>query len=125
MTLDVLTFLLARVVDLDPVSRTYNMLGAFERLPLREFPSRPQAFYCFAELTGWRGDLALTLRVVDADEERPPVLTNDARVNLPSPLHTAHVVFAVKRVAFPSPGHYRAQFFAGNRLLRERRLFVE
>jgi hypothetical protein len=78
----------------------------------------------YLALTDGRGRTPLTLRLIDAEEEGPPVFTVEATVDFPDPTQVVEGAFTCQRLQFERPGEYRLQLLAAGELLLERRLYV-
>jgi hypothetical protein len=78
----------------------------------------------YTEVTGGHGVTPLTVRIVDVDEKRDPVVKLDLEVNLEDPLAVTQVVFGMPRLVFPEPGDYRIQAISGGSRLLEKRLIL-
>src|SRR5690349_17709642 len=61
------SMLIARDVQFDPVTGQASILGVLHRLSMRRFPSSHPGVVVWAELTGGRGAVALTLAVIRLD----------------------------------------------------------
>ncbi len=85
---------------------------------------RSPSLCIYTEVTGGHGVTPLTVRIVDVDEEREPVVKLDLEVNLEDPLAVTQVVFGMPRLVFPQPGDYRLQALSGSHRLLEKRLIL-
>lgn len=103
----------------------YSLIDILAHVRAPEFPISAPSFAIFVEFTGARGEVALVLRVVDADEARPPVCeVRAAGPILENPLTTAALAISLPGVTFPEPGEYRIQVWHEGELLRERKLVL-
>lgn len=106
-------------------SGDYSLIDILAHVRAPDFPVTAPSFAIFVEFTGARGEVALMLRVVDADEARPPVC--EVRAGGPvleNPLTTAALAVTLPGIVFPEPGEYRIQVWYGGELLRERKLVL-
>lgn len=101
----------------------YSLIDILAHVRSPEFPVTAPAFAIFMEFTGGRGNVTLVLRVVDADEARPPVCeVRAAGPVMDGPLTTAAMAITLPGVTFPEPGEYRIQVWHEGELLRERKI---
>ncbi len=90
------------------------------------FPVRSPSLCIYTEVTGGHGVTPLSVKIVDVDEKREPVVKLDLEVNLEDPLAVTQVVFGMPRLVFSSAGDYRLQAVsAGTRLLEKRIILRE
>ena len=64
------------------------------------------------------------IRLVDADDARPPIVEGRARIRVKNPRAVANLTLQFHGLAFPQAGEYRVQLYCGGELLREARLEV-
>jgi hypothetical protein len=122
----VLTQLLCEKVIVDARTQQYSLVGLVSNVNTTKFPVRSPNLCIFAEVTGGHGLTALTVRIVDVDEQRDPVVKLDLDVSLEDPLAVTQFVFGMPRLVFPEPGDYRLQALcAGSRLLEKRIILRE
>lgn len=120
----VLTLLLCEKVIVDARTQQYSLIGLVSNVNASRFPVRSPSLCIYTEVTGGHGVTPLTVRIVDVDEEREPVVKLDLEVNLEDPLAVTQVVFGMPRLVFPSPGDYRLQALSGGTRLLEKRLIL-
>ncbi len=120
----VLTLLLCEKVIVDARTQQYTLVGLVSNVNTTRFPVRSPSLCIFAEVTGGHGLTALTVRIVDVDEEREPVVKLDLDVNLEDPLAVTQFVFGMPRLIFPEPGDYRLQAVSGGTRLLEKRVIL-
>ena len=117
----VLTLLLCEKVIVDARTQQYSLVGLVSNVNASRFPVRSPNLCIYSEITGGHGVTALTVRIVDVNEERDPVVKLDVEVNLEDPLAVTQFVFGMPSLVFPEPGDYRLQaLFSGSRLLEKR-----
>lgn len=78
----------------------------------------------YAEMTNGRGVMPITLRIVDANEDREPVFEITSQVQMQDPLAVTQFGIAAEGLVFPEAGDYRAQLICGSHILLERRLLI-
>lgn len=120
----VLTMTIADVVHRDAGNGKFFILGTYNSIATQGFPCIHPVMGVYLALTDGRGKTPLTVRLIDAEEERDPLLMIEALVDFPDPTQVVEVGFSCQRVEFPQPGEYRLQLFAAGEPLLERRLFV-
>jgi hypothetical protein len=104
-------------------SGDYSLIDILARVRSPEFPVTAPSFAIFFEFTGGRGNVSLLVRIVDADEARPPICEVRAAGSvMEGPLSTASMAITLPGVTFPAPGEYRIQVWHEGELLRERKL---
>ena len=120
----VLTLLLCEKVIVDARTEQYSLVGLVSNVNASKFPVRSPNLCIFTEVTGGHGVTALTVRIVDVDEEREPVVKLDLKLNLENPLAVTQFVFGMPPLVFPEPGDYRLQALSGGSRLLEKRLIL-
>ncbi len=120
----VLTLLLAEKVIVDARTQQYSLIGLVSNVNATHFPVRSPSLCIYTEITGGHGVTPLTVRIVDVDEKRDPVVKLDLEVNLEDPLAVTQVVFGMPRLVFPQMGDYRLQAISGGTRLLEKRLIL-
>lgn len=120
----VLTLTIADVVHRDPSTGKFSLLGIYNTIAAPAFPTIHPSLGVYFALTDGRGKTPLTLRLVDAEEERPPVLTINAVVDSRDPTQVLEAGYTFQRLEFPAPGEYLLQLTAAGEPLIEHRLFV-
>ncbi len=120
----VLTLLLAEKVIVDARTQQYSLIGLVSNVNATRFPVRSPSLCIYTEITGGHGVTPLTVRIVDVDEKRDPVVKLDLEVNLEDPLAVTQVVFGMPRLVFPQMGDYRLQAISGGTRLLEKRLIL-
>jgi hypothetical protein len=116
----VLALVVADYTHTDPRTGANSLYNVFDGLAAPSFPVA-KALAVFLQLTNLRAPSSLRLRLIDADEERPPLLERDFALPALPPLHVQSVALN-DAVIFPAPGSYRLQLLAGDELLLERAL---
>jgi hypothetical protein len=120
----VLTLLLCEKVIVDARTQQYSLVGLVSNVNASRFPVRSPNLCIYTEVTGGHGVTPLSVRIVDVDEKREPVVKLDLEVNLEDPLAVTQVVFGMPRLVFPEPGDYRIQALSGGSRLLEKRLIL-
>ncbi len=109
----------------DPNSGKRTLLGCLSVLNVRKFPATCPVIAVYAAITDGRGQIPITLRLVDADEEDEPILISEELiVHFQDPTMEIEIEFEVQECTFERSGEYRFQLFARNEFLLERRFVV-
>jgi hypothetical protein len=119
-----LSLIICDAVHRDPGPGKPTIIGCFGSIGAQHFPAMHPSFAVFAELTDGRGKVPIALRVIDADEQRPPIAEAQAEVDMSDPLAIGMLILYFNGIVFPEPGEYRVQLFTGSELLLERRLLL-
>lgn len=81
-----LAMILCDAVHIDPTTGKRTLLGLFSTLVSSEFPTVVRSMAVHVSLTECRGNLAVILQVVDANEDREPIATEEGDVQSDNPL---------------------------------------
>jgi hypothetical protein len=120
----VLTLLLCEKVIVDARTQQYSLVGLVSNVNASRFPVRSPNLCIYTEVTGGHGVTGMTVRIVDVDEKREPVVKLDLEVNLENPLAVTQFVFGMPSLVFPEPGDYRLQALSAGARLLEKRLIL-
>jgi hypothetical protein len=119
---EVLSLLLCDQIITDRITGKQSLIGLFSVIHTLRFPTHHPQLAVFASLTGGHGTVNLTIRIVDANEKRPPLVQGNGQVQFQTPLAIANLVLQFHGLTFPEPGEYRIQLLSDGELLREARL---
>ena len=119
---DVLSLIVCDQIITDRLTGKQSLIGMFSVIHSTRFPVVHPQLSVFASLSGGHGKVELTIRIVDGNEERPPLVDGRGQVNFKNPLAIANLALQFRGLAFPKPGEYRIQLISNNELLREARL---
>ncbi|HRX85980.1 MAG TPA: hypothetical protein P5572_13255 [Phycisphaerae bacterium] len=119
---EVLALLVCDQIITDRVTGKQSLIGMFSVIHAMKFPVTHPQLAVFASLTGGHGEVNLTIRVVDANEERRPLVEGNGKVKFASPLAVANLALQFHGLTFAEPGEYRIQLLAEGALLREAKL---
>ncbi len=119
---DVLSLLVCDQILVDRLTGKTSLIGLFSNIGATQFPVRHPQLWVFAALTDGHGRTPLELRVVDADDARPPVAHGAATLEFNNPRAVACLNLHFAGLVFPEPGQYRVQLRCHGELLREARL---
>lgn len=118
----VLAMLICDQIITDRITGKQSLIGLFSKVHAPGFPATHPQLCVFVALTEGYGQNDLTLRIVDADDKRPPIVEGRGQVTFQDPRTIANLALQFHGLVFPSPGHYRVQLWCGKELLREARL---
>lgn len=108
----------------DPWTTKRTMIGMFSVIQAQQFPAFHPVIMVHAALTNGRGKVMLNVRLVDVDEERPPIINIDAPAEFIDPRAVLDFHTGAANIIFPAAGEYRVQLRANGELLSERRILV-
>jgi hypothetical protein len=109
---------------IDPASGKRTILGCFDVIQARSFPAVYPIMGVFLSLTDGRDRTTISIRLVDAEEERDPLFLAETEVDFADPRQVVEFDFYFTGVVFPLPGEYRVQLFAADEPLLERRIVL-
>ena len=119
---DVLSMVVCDQIITDRATGKQSLIGMFSRIHAQGFPASHPQLCIFVALTDGYGETELEIRIVDANDERPPLVAGKGRVRFKTPRAIANLALQFHGLTFPEPGEYRVQLWAGGELLREARL---
>ncbi|MHC4142601.1 MAG: DUF6941 family protein [Planctomycetota bacterium] len=73
----ILTLLMCEKVIVDARTQQYSLIGLVSNVNATRFPVRSPNLCIYTEVTGGHGVTPLTVRIVDVDEKRDPVVKLD------------------------------------------------
>jgi len=80
--------------------------------------------WLYVSITNGRGVVPVRIDLVDADEEREPILSEVQDVPFSDPRAVVEMCIAMQNLTFPEPGEYRFQMYASGEFIMERRIIV-
>src|SRR5579862_6036280 len=101
-----LTLLVCDHVWRDPHTGKYDLLGTFAAIGSSVFPAVTSLAVYFAVTEG-HGELPVRIELVDVDEERPAVFSEEGIFLFADPQQVVEGCFAFDRLEIPEPGEYR------------------
>jgi hypothetical protein len=107
----------------DTISGKTTILGAFSNILATKTPYI-QSLSVYLELTDTRGEIALQVRIIDANEENPPLIAVEGQVSSTDPREVLSIALYFGNVHFPTVGEYRIQAYANDQFVIERRVLV-
>ncbi|MCP4591797.1 MAG: hypothetical protein GY842_13740 [bacterium] len=121
---DVLSLIVCDQIITDRVTGKVSLIGMFSAIHTPRFPVVHPQISVYVALTDGRGKTPLTIRIVDANEARKPLVDGKGIVEFKDPRMIANLALQFHGLRFPEAGQYRVQIWCGSALLREARLHV-
>lgn len=119
---DVLALIVCDQIITDRLTGKQSLIGMFSKIHTRGFPASHPQLSVFVALTEGHGEAQLTIRIVDSNEARPPIVEGRGKVHFKDPRAIANLALQFHGLTFSQPGEYRVQIWSGRELLREARL---
>lgn len=119
-----LAMMICDMIYADPGTGKISLLGCFSNVFAPRFPAKHPMLFVYAAITDGRGKTPLTLKLVDANEDREPIFQAENEVEFIDPRAIVDLTLGIQNLIFPEPGEYRFQLFAGSEFLIERRLLL-
>ncbi len=119
---DVLAMIVCDQIITDRMTGKQSLIGMFSRIHARGFPASHPQLCVYVTLTEGYGETEFTIRIVDANDERPPIVEGRGKVRFQNPRAIANLALQFHGLTFPKPGEYRVQLYSNGELLREARL---
>ena len=119
---DVLALIICDQIITDRLTGKQSLIGMFSRVHVRGFPATHPQLSVYVALTDGHGETEFTIRIVDSNDERPPIVEGKGKVVFKDPRAIANLVLQFHGLTFPEEGEYRVQLYSGGALLREARL---
>lgn len=119
-----LALIVCDAVHKDAATGKHTLLGTLSTIGARKFPAKLAKLGVYIVLTDGRGETPFSVRLIDVDEERPPVFSIDGKLNFTDPRACVEMGATVGPIAFPKAGEYRLQVYSGEELLEERRIIL-
>lgn len=120
----VLALVLSEGGQYDSEGAKYSIFGTLPVFGSRTFPCRLPSLCVYVVLTNGRGEMVVTVRLVDVDEQRKPLFRMEMLASFPDPTSVVDFMFVVPGITLPEPGEYRVQASIAGQLLAERRLVL-
>jgi len=119
---DVLAMLVCDQIITDRLTGKQSLIGMFSRVHARGFPASHPQLCVFVALTEGYGQTEMRIRIVDANDARPPIVEGTGTVDFKTPRAIANLALQFNGLTFPAAGEYRVQLYCRGELLREARL---
>jgi hypothetical protein len=121
---EVLALIICDQIITDRLTGKQSLIGMFSMIHSPRFPAAHPQLSVFASLTGGHGRVKLTIRIIDVNESRPPLVQGQGEVQFNNPLAIANLALQFHGLTFPEAGDYRVQLLSNGALLREARLRI-
>jgi len=121
-TPDVIALLVCDQIITDRLTGKQSLIGMFSKVHAVGFPATHPQLAVFVALTDGHGRTELTIRIVDSNDARPPIVEGRGGVDFKNPRAIANLALQFHGLTFPAPGEYSVQLWSGSELLREARL---
>lgn len=108
----------------DPYTGKCTVIGTFSTISGRSFPLVHPILSVYFALTDGKGKQSVRMELVDAEEERAPILNPTIEVILEDPRTVFEGCLQLTRIEFPEAGEYRLKLFSNEEFLMERRIIV-
>ncbi len=108
----------------DPGSGKFTILGTYSTIGAMAFPAQHRALCVYFAMTDGRGSVPIKVRLVDANEELPPIFEAENPMEFTDPRAVHEGVIVIGNPVFPAPGEYRLQLFGGTEPMMERRVLL-
>ncbi|MFQ5591393.1 MAG: hypothetical protein ACE5HE_09545 [Phycisphaerae bacterium] len=119
---DVLAMIVCDQIITDRLTGKQSLIGMFAKVHVAGFPVSHPQLSVFVALTDGYGEVDLLIRIVDANDARPPIVEGKGKVTFKDPRAIANLALSFHGLRFPEPGEYRVQLYCNGELLREARL---
>lgn len=119
---DVIALLVCDQIITDRLTGKQSLIGMFSKVHAVGFPATHPQLSVFVALTDGHGRTELTIRIVDSNDARPPIVEGRGAVDFKNPRAIANLALQFHGLTFPAPGEYRVQLWSQGGLLREARL---
>lgn len=119
---DVLSLVVCDQIITDRLTGKQSLIGMFAKVHALRFPASHPQLSVYVALTEGYGQIDLVIRIVDTNDERPPIVEGKGKVHFKNPRAIANLALQFHGLTFPKPGEYRVQLYANGQLLREARL---
>ena len=119
---DVLSLIVCDQIITDRMTGKQSLIGMFSTIHAARFPVTQPQLSVHVSLTDGRGKTPITIRIVDSDDARPPLVEGRGQVEFKNPRAIANLAIQFHGLTFPQAGEYRVQLVSEGELLREARL---
>lgn len=119
-----LAMLIADMIYIDPATGKRSIMGCFSAIQATDFPLVWPMMAVHVSLTDGRGDVPISFRVVDADEETVVFQSEQNTLNFIDPRGIVDIALVLQNATFPVAGEYRLQLRAEEEVIMERRLLL-
>jgi len=107
----------------EAVTNKKSLIGLFNNVMARHFPSRQPRLCIFVSITGGHGKVSTKVRCVN-EESHEALFETSGEIAFQNPNHVVEAVFEFNNVTFPEPGLHCIEVVAGDELVLQRRFMV-
>lgn len=100
------------------------LVGTFNTINARNFPALHLEMHIFLTLTEGHGEYQSSLKCIRSDFHKP-IMEISGPIKFLSPLDVVEIGFALKNLAFPSPGTYIFQLSCDSDIIASRKFMVK
>lgn len=119
----IIGLILCRTLESDRATGETSLVGVFNALRFRDWPSPGQQFIVYSALHGGVGEGTIQLVIARLDTERA-IHRYQRWVTLPGPGRYFNLVIPITRCVFPLPGRYGLTLYFDGREVSNRYLDV-
>jgi len=119
---DVMALIVCDQIITDRITGKQSLIGMFSKVHAPRYPAAHPQLSVYVALTEGYGETDITIRIVDSNEARPPIVEGKGKVAFKDPRAIANLALQFHGLTFPQAGEYRIQLFANDQLCREARL---
>lgn len=119
---DMLSLIVCDQIITDRMTGKQSLIGMFSTIHAMGFPASHPQLCVHLQMTDGYGKTPVTIRIVDSDDARPPLVEGTGTVDFANPRAIANLALQFHGLVFPEPGEYRVQILSHGELLREARL---
>lgn len=109
-------------VIFDRITGMPSLINIIQNVNSPKFPVRHASLIFFCELTDGRGVTKTSVRLVDVQNNEKVLFEQHGNVEFKDVQQVVSLAVNLQGVVFETPGEYRFQLFANERLLGERRI---
>lgn len=120
-----LSVIICDQVITDMVTKKNTLVGVFENINSVKFPAQHPRLAIFCELTGGRGKMPITVRLIDVQNSDTVLGQFEIEESFTDPREVRNIRFDIGGLVFPNEGEYRFQVHYGQDLLGERRIICK
>jgi uncharacterized protein DUF6941 len=121
---DILSLVVCDQIITDRITGKQSLIGMFSTIHALRFPVNHANLCVHVSMTDGRRRTPVTIRIVDGEEDRPPIVAGQGVVDFKDPRAVANLSLQFHGLIFPQAGEYRVQILSDGTLLREARLHL-
>jgi Family of unknown function (DUF6941) len=121
---DVLSLVVCDQIITDRMTGKQSLIGMFSTIHATRFPATQPQLCVYVSMTDGREKTPVTIRIIDSEEEREPIVSGQGVVHFKNPRAIANLALQFHGLSFPKAGEYRVQLLSDGTPLREARLHL-